>query len=84
MQWAQQYIDQQFSLIDYIDSPSMTDIATHVQPQDFFDLAAVLFMYENYHNTVDRNRNWSIDHLPNDVNDALHFLLDNQKNYTIF
>lgn len=82
--WAKKYIEQQFEPMDYINSASMTEIAEHVRPQDFFDLAAILFMYENYHNTVDRNRNWSIDELPNNVDDALKFLLDNQKNYTIF
>lgn len=84
IQWAQEYISQQFPSMDYIVSSSMTDIVKHVKPKDFFDLAAVLFMYENYHNTVDRNRNWSIDQLPNNIEDALNFLLDNQTNYTIF
>jgi hypothetical protein len=84
LNWARKYTEQQFAPIQYVNSASMTDIAKQVCPVDFFDLAAVLFMYENYHNTVDQNRTWSIDDLPNNVDQALKFLLDNQKNYTIF
>ena len=84
IQWAQKYLDLQFPRIDYVASSSMSEIIDHIKPKDFFDLAAVLFIYENYYNTVDKNRNWSIDQLPNNIEDALNFLLDNQKNYTIF
>lgn len=84
MKWAQTYIDQQFVTCNDCEYKDMQQIINHVQPKDFFDVALVLFMYEKNHNTIDQNRLWTIDNLPNNVNDALEFLKINSKKYTIF
>jgi hypothetical protein len=84
IEWAKNYIDQQFLKCDDCDYKDMQQIIDHVQPKDFFDVAATLFMYEKNHNTIDSNRLWSIDDLPNNINGALEFLKANSKKYTIF
>lgn len=84
LEWAQMYIDQQFDPIEDMSEQDLGTIVSTIQPKDFFDLAAALFVYEKNHNTVDQNRRWSIDDLPNDFDAAIDFLLRNQKNYTIF
>jgi hypothetical protein len=82
--WAQTYIDQQFATCNDCDYKDMQQIIDHVQPKDFFDVALVLFIYEKNHNTVDRNRLWTIDHLPDNINDSLKFFITNSTKYTIF
>ena len=84
MEWAQNYIDQQFAPCNDVDYKDMQQIIDHVQPVDFFDVATVLFIYEKNHNTIDRNRLWTINDIPNDVSSVLEFLLKNSTNYTIF
>lgn len=82
--WAEEYISKQFCLYEYPTSTVMSDIVSLIKPKDTFDVAAVLFTYENNWNTVDQNRLWSIDDLPNSVEDAVQFLLSNERNYTFF
>ena len=84
MDFALGYIDKQFDLINDTDSKIMEDIIKHVAPTTLFDVALVLFLYEKNHLTVDRNRLWTIDDLPNDLDSALTFLTKNAKSYTIF
>ena len=62
----------------------MVDIVNFIKPADLYDLAILLFIYEKNHNTVDQNRNWTIDDLPTDINHAIDFLVTNSKNYVIF
>lgn len=84
LEWASTYIQQQFDPIEDTASLDFDEILDLVKPKDFFDLAIALFIYENNHNTLDRNRNWTIDGLPDDLTDAVEFVRHNQKNYTIF
>ena len=84
IKFAEEYISKQFPPLGDCDSKSITDIIKHVNPQDPFDIATVLFIYEKNHNTVDSNRLWSIDDLPNTVSDSIEFLIANERNYLIF
>jgi len=84
MEWAQNYVDQQFTSCNDCDHTNIQQIIDHVKPKDFFDVAVVLFMYEKNHNTIDTNRLWTINDMPNDVNTALQFIVDNSTNYSIF
>ena len=82
--WAQTYINQQFATCSDCEYKDMQQIIDHVNPKDFFDVALVLFIYEKNHKTVNQNRLWTIDHLPDNVNDALTFFITNSTKYTIF
>lgn len=82
--FASDYVSKQFPPLEDCLSKDLIDIVKHVNPQDLFDLAIVIFIYEKNHNTVDKNRLWSIDDLPNTVPASIEFLLKNEKNYTIF
>ena len=82
--WAEKYIDMQFNPIDDMSDTDFTKICNSVNPKDYFDVAVCLFIYEKNNNTIDVNRLWSIDDIPNTVNDALVFLTNNSKNYRIF
>ena len=84
LEFARQYIDKQFAPLDDCLSLNLQEIINHVNPQDKFDLATLIYIYEKNHNTVDRNRLWSIDDLPTTVTGSIEFLLKNEKNYTIF
>jgi hypothetical protein len=84
LDFARQYIDKQFPPMDDCVSLDLQEIISHVNPQDNFDLATLIFIYEKNHNTVDRNRLWSIDDLPTTIEGSIEFLLKNEKNYTIF
>lgn len=82
---AKKYIDAQFDKIeDMPEALDFGDILAHVDPQDYFDLAVCLFIYERNHSTIDKNRLWDITQIPNDLGLAKHFLLENSKNYSIF
>jgi len=82
--WAEEYISKQFAPINDSTSKDLDIIIKEIMPVDFFDVAVALFIHEKNHNTVDRNRLWTINDLPNNVNDAINFLINNSKNYTIF
>jgi hypothetical protein len=82
--WAQTYISQQFATCSDCNYTDMQQIIDHVNPKDFFDVALVLFIYEKNHKTINQNRLWTIDHLPDNVNDALAFFITNSTKYTIF
>lgn len=84
LEFAKNYIGKQGKAVDDCDSKNLADIIKHVDPQDAFDVATVLFIYEKNHNTVDKNRLWTIDDLPNSLSDSLEFLVSNADNYTIF
>ena len=84
IKFAEEYISKQFLPLGDCKSTSMTDIIKHVTPRDPFDIATVLFIYEKNHNTLDRNRLWTIDNLPNTIPDCIEFLIANEKNYTFF
>ena len=82
--FAQSYINQQGPVINDCDYTNITDIINLNKPMDLYDLAILLFIYEKNHNTIDQNRNWTINDLPTDVNRAVEFLVSNAKNYSIF
>jgi hypothetical protein len=84
IKFAEEYISKQFLPMSDCDSKSMEKIIKHVNPQDSFDIATVLFIYEKNHNTIDSNRMWTIDDLPNTVSDCIKFLISNKQNYLIF
>jgi len=84
IKFAEEYISKQFSPLSDCDSKSMIDIIEHVNPKDPFDIATVLFIYEKNHDTIDRNRLWSIDNLPNTIPECIKFLINNERNYLIF
>ena len=84
IKFAEEYISKQFLPMSDCDSTSMEEIIQHVNPQDSFDIATVLFIYEKNHNTIDSNRMWTIDDLPNTVSDCIEFLISNKQNYLIF
>lgn len=82
--WAQLYIDKQFRMYKYPTAKSMQEIIDQINPQDEFDIAAVLFAYENNWKTVDRNRLWTIDNLPSSIDGCIEFLLNNAQKYKFF
>lgn len=84
IKFAEEYISKQFPPLGDCDSNSMIDIIEHVKPLDSFDIATALFIYEKNHNTIDSNRLWSIDDLPNTVFGSIEFLIANERNYLIF
>ena len=79
--WAQEYIDQQFPALEDSNSLKFNEILELINPKDFFDLAVVLFIYEKNHDTFDTGRNWTIDNLPDNLQEAVEFLKNNQYNY---
>jgi hypothetical protein len=84
LKFAEDYISKQFPPLGDCDSTSIVDVINHVNPQDPFDIATVLFIYEKNHNTLDTNRLWSINDIPNTVPDSIEFLISNERNYSIF
>jgi hypothetical protein len=84
IKFAEEYISKQFPPLGDCDSKSMIDIIEHVNPQDSFDIATALFIYEKNHNTIDCNRLWTIDNLPNTIPECIEFLIKNERNYLIF
>jgi len=84
IKFAEEYISKQFPPLNDCDSKSMIDIIEHVNPKDPFDIATVLFIYEKNHNTIDCNRLWTIDNLPNTIPKCIEFLINNEQNYLIF
>lgn len=82
--FARAYIEKQGRVINDCEYTNMVDIVNFIKPADLYDLAILLFIYEKNHNTVDQNRNWTIDDLPTDINHAIDFLVTNSKNYVIF
>ena len=82
--FAQAYIDAQRPAINDCNCTDMLDIVNLIKPTDIYGVAILLFMYEKNNNTIDQNRNWTINDLPNTVDDAIEFLLTNSKNYNIF
>lgn len=84
LNFAKEYISKQYPIINDTDSKDFNNIINHVNPTDYFDVAVCLYIYEKNHNTIDRNRNWSINNIPNTIDQALVFLSNNSKNYSIF
>jgi hypothetical protein len=84
LDFAEQYINNQYATINDCDFLDINDIINHIQPKDLYDLVILLFIYEKNHKTIDKNRIWTIDNMPRNINDALKFLVENSKNYTIF
>jgi hypothetical protein len=82
--FAQSYIDMQNKPINDVDSLDMEDLARLINPQDLYEVATLLFIYEKNHKTLDQNRLWTIDDLPTDINHAVDFLIKNSKKYSIF
>lgn len=83
IEFAEKYIALQFDRIDDSLSKDFAEIAQSVNPKDYFDIAVCLFIYERNHNTIDKNRLWVIDDLPNTIAESLEFLQNNCKNYRI-
>jgi hypothetical protein len=81
---AQAYIEMQGKSIDDCNSLDMEEIANKINPQNLYEVAILLFIYEKNHNSLDQNRLWTIDHLPVNINHAVEFLIENSKNYRIF
>ena len=84
IKFAEKYISNQFPPLNDCDSKSIIDIIEHVNPKDPFDIATALFIYEKNHNTIDCNRLWTIDNLPNTIPECIEFLIENERNYLIF
>jgi hypothetical protein len=84
IQFAEEYIRKQYAPLHDSDATKIIDIIQHVDPQDPFDIALLLFLFERNHMTIDRNRQWTIDDMPNTVTESVDFLLDNSNNYSIF
>jgi hypothetical protein len=84
IQFAEEYIRKQYASLHDSDATKMIDIIQHVDPQDPFDIALVLFLFERNHMTIDCNRQWTINDMPNTVTEAVDFLLNNANNYLIF
>lgn len=82
--FAQSYINQQGKVINDYDCKDIDDIVKLINPTDLHDVCILLFMYEKNHNTIDQNRNWTIQDLPTDIDCAVDFLVSNSKNYSIF
>ena len=82
--WANEWISKQFRLYEYTDSQNIEEIIKIINPQDAFDLAAVLFTYENNWNTLNQSRMWTINELPNTIEESKKFLISNAHNYTFF
>ena len=83
-EFAQAYIDLQKPAVEDYDCLDMGELVKLINPRDFDDLVILLFTYEKNHNTVDQNRLWTIDNLPNNIDQAVDFLVDNSKKYSIF
>ena len=83
IEFAEKYIALQFPRLDDSSSKDFAEIVKTVNPQDYFDIAVCLFIYERNHNTIDKNRLWLIDDLPNTIAESLEFLQNNCKNYRI-
>jgi hypothetical protein len=84
IKFAQGYIDKQDRIINDTDSQNIHEIIDFINPSSLLDIALILFLYEKNHNTVDQNREWTIDDLPDTLDSALKFLTNNAKSYTIF
>jgi len=82
--FAVDYTNIQGPTVDDCDYLDIEDIVNSINPQDLYDLATLLFIYEKNNNTIDCNRLWTIDDLPVDINHAIEFLIDNSKKYSIF
>ena len=82
--WAQQYLEKQYTIMDDCDYLDLQQIINHINPTDVFDLAVVLFIYEKNNKTIDSNRLWSINNLPNTVEEGIDFFLENSRRYIIF
>lgn len=65
-------------------SLNIEKIIDTVGPKDFFDIALCIFLYERNYNTINKNRQWTIDDMPADIIQAVQFLIRNSKNYRIF
>ena len=84
IQFAEEYIRKQHAPLQDSNATKMIDIIQHVHPQDPFDIALVLFLFERNHMTIDCNRQWTINDMPNSVSESVDFLLNNSNNYSIF
>ena len=82
--FAQSYITQQGKVINDCNYTDINDIVNLINPSDLYDLCILVFTYEKNHNTIDQNRNWTIQDLPVDIDRAITFLVGNSKNYSIF
>jgi hypothetical protein len=82
--FAKSYIDKQDRIINDVEFLNIEEIIDFINPSSLLEIALVLFLYEKNHNTVDQNRDWTIDELPGNLDSALRFLTNNAKAYTIF
>lgn len=84
IEFAEQYVSKQFAQMDDCQATDMMDIIKHVNPRDSFGIATVLFMYEKNHNSIDQNRQWTLNDLPDSISQCIEFLIANSQNYLIF
>jgi hypothetical protein len=82
--FAEQYVSKQFAPIDDCESTDIRDIIEHVTPRNSFDMATVLFMYEKNHDSIDQNRQWTLEDFPDSIPQCIEFLTANSQNYSIF
>ena len=84
IEFAEQYISNQFDPMDDCPATDMRDIIDHINPKNSFDIATALFMYEKNHNSVDQNRWWTVEDFPGSIPQCIEFLIANSQNYSIF
>jgi hypothetical protein len=81
IEFAEQYISKQFDPMHDCESTNIMDIIDHVDPHDSFGIATALFMYENNHNSIDQNRQWTINDFPDHITGCIEFLVAHSQNY---
>ena len=84
IKFAEQYISNQFDPMDDCQATSMRDIIDHINPTNSFDIATALFIYEKNHNSIDQNRQWTLNDFPDSISQCIEFLIANSHNYSIF
>lgn len=83
--WAEKYIELQFEPIEDCDYKDIDQLIEYIQPKDPFDVALLIYLYEKNNDTIDIGRlGWSIDKLPNSIDDAVLYIKENSKRYSKF
>lgn len=85
IKFAKDYISKQFNPpLNDCNLLEMDAIIQYVKPTTDFDIALCILIYEKNHRTLDQNRKWSIEQMPDNVDEAVNFLRNIQKQYFIF
>ena len=84
IEFAEQYISNQFDPMDDCSATGMGEIIDHINPKNSFDIATALFIYEKNHHSIDQNRWWTTNDFPDSISQCIEFLIANSKKYSIF